>query len=160
MKPKGKGWNRGEGSVGAVVGCLWGKWLRWRNGGARWWLTWEKKMGEWFVWLAAEKGECRGSERGCWMEKRKASAGSRKQKSKAGRAALFFFLFKGRQRPEEEDETSLGFFFVFGSSFLKNYSLLNIFSPGVYGWRFTYIENLYMCYLEKYYNNYYRDCLL
>jgi hypothetical protein len=27
-------------------------------------------MGEWFVWLAAEKGECRGSERGCWMEKR------------------------------------------------------------------------------------------
>ena len=24
MKPKGKAWNRGEGSVGAVVGCLWG----------------------------------------------------------------------------------------------------------------------------------------
>ena len=70
MKPKGKGWNRGEGIVGAVVWCLWGKWLRWRNGGAPWWLTWEKKMGEWFVWLAAEKGECRGSERGCWMEKR------------------------------------------------------------------------------------------
>jgi hypothetical protein len=23
MKPKGKGWNREEGSVGAVVGCLW-----------------------------------------------------------------------------------------------------------------------------------------
>ena len=30
-KPKGKGWNRGEGSVGAVVGCLYGvQWLeRW-----------------------------------------------------------------------------------------------------------------------------------
>jgi hypothetical protein len=95
MKPKGKGWNRGEGSVGAVVGCLWGKWLRWRNGGARWWLTWEKKMGEWFVWLAAEKGECKGSEQGCWMEKRKASAGSRARKSKAGRAALFFIFSKG-----------------------------------------------------------------
>jgi len=24
MKPKGKGWNQGEGSVGVVVGCLWG----------------------------------------------------------------------------------------------------------------------------------------
>ena len=27
-------------------GVCGGKWLRWRNGGARWWLTWEKKMGE------------------------------------------------------------------------------------------------------------------
>jgi len=95
MKPKGKGWNRGEGSVGVVVGCLWGKWLRWRNGRACWWLVWENKMGEWFVWLTTEKGECKGSERGCWMEKRKASAGSRERKSKAGRAALFFFFSKG-----------------------------------------------------------------
>jgi len=52
-------------------------------------------MGEWFVWLAAEKGECKGSEQGCWMEKRKASAGSRARKSKAGRAALFFIFSKG-----------------------------------------------------------------
>jgi len=38
---RGKGWNRGEGSVGAVVGCLWGvQWLRWRKWrGSRWWLA-------------------------------------------------------------------------------------------------------------------------
>jgi hypothetical protein len=44
---------------------------------------------------------------------------------------LYFFLFKGRERPEEEDEMGLGFF-VFGSSFLKNCPLLNIFLPPVY----------------------------
>jgi hypothetical protein len=64
---------------------------------------------------------------GCWMEKRKACAvhGSENQKQEGW---LCFFLFKWRERPEEEDETGLGFF-VFGSSFLKNYPLLNIFLP-------------------------------
>ena len=46
-------WNRREKAgireKGVLVlwsGVCGGKWLRWRNGGARWWLTWEKKMGE------------------------------------------------------------------------------------------------------------------
>jgi len=49
---------------------------------------------------------------------------------------------------------TLNFFFVF--------KLLPCeFSPPfAYGWRFTYIENLYTCYLRKYCNNYCRDCLL
>ena len=54
-KPKGKGWNREEGSVGAVVGCLWVC----VDGSGK------KNAGElWSVWLAVEKGECRGSEWG------------------------------------------------------------------------------------------------
>jgi len=57
----------------------------------------------------------------CWMEKRKACAGSREQKTKAG-----------RERLEEEDETGLGFFifrvFVFGSPFLKKLPLFE-YSP-------------------------------
>jgi len=67
---------------------------------------------------------------GCWMEKRKACAvhGSENQKQEGW---LCFFLFKWRERPEEEDETGLRFF-VFGSSFLKNYPLLNIFLPLVH----------------------------
>ena len=66
---------------------------------------------------------------GCWMEKRKACAGSRERKSKAGRAALFFFFSKGGSDQKRKMKRVQGFFFVFGSSFLKNYPLLNIFSP-------------------------------
>jgi hypothetical protein len=61
-----------------------------------------------------------GEEEGfCWFT-------GAKIKSREGSSV--FFLFKGRERLEEEDETGLGFF-VFGSSFLKNYPLLNIFLP-------------------------------
>jgi len=42
-----KGKKAGIGEKGVLVlwsGVCGGKWLRWRNGGARWWLTWVKKM--------------------------------------------------------------------------------------------------------------------
>jgi len=74
-------------------------------------------MGEWFVWLVVEKGECRASEWGCWRRGRLLLVHGSENQKQGGR--LCFFLFKGRERPEEEDETGLGFF-VFCFSFMKN----------------------------------------
>jgi hypothetical protein len=89
---------------------------------------------------------------------------------KLGRQFWFFskgrgvcFVFKkdergGRSTTFLLERIGLGFFFVFS---LFSEKLLNIFLlPFYYGWRFTYIENIYTCYSRKYYNNYCRGCLL
>jgi len=96
---------------------------------------------------------------GCWMEKRKACAGSRERKSKAGRAALFFsFQREGATRRGRWNGFRV---FCVWLLFFEKLPPFEYFSPpSAYGWRFTYIENLYICYLKKYCNNYCRDCLL
>lgn len=105
---------------------------------------------------------------GFWQKKKKKGIdrrlGKKKIYQKRGGAGLlacfwprsgaatvaFFFLRENRVR-----------FFLFALYFLfLNCSLVNFLLPFAYGWRLTYIENLYMCYLRTYCNNYCRDCLL
>jgi hypothetical protein len=55
----------------------------------------------------------------------------------------------------QEKKLDLGFFRVC-PKFLsfKKFSSVNFPPLYIYGWMFTYIENLYTFYLRKYYNNY------
>jgi hypothetical protein len=85
----------------------------------------------------------------CFLFKIRGVAASFLKRSKGGRVTASLL-----------ERIGLGFSLCF-PSFLKNYPLVNIFlPPSAYGWRFTYIENLYTCYLRKYCNNYCRDYLL
>jgi hypothetical protein len=64
------------------------------EGQNRWGEAWDLKMGVargcWFAQMVGDLHEEGTTFVGCWMEKRKACAGSQEQKSKSGRAALFF----------------------------------------------------------------------
>jgi hypothetical protein len=78
-----------------------------------------------------------------------------------GRGVCFVFFFKDQRGGYDffaRDDRVRVFFCVF----LNCVKLppCKFSAPCVYGWRFTYIENLYTCYLRKYCNNYCRDCLL
>ncbi|KAJ7005055.1 hypothetical protein NC653_009770 [Populus alba x Populus x berolinensis] len=107
------------------------------------------EVSSWFVWLAARKRECRGA----------FSAKRRRKRTSLG-GAPFFFLKEGVQ-PAGLKEMGLGF------CGCPNFLSLNWSRPSFlllllfyYDWRFTYIENIYVCYSRKYCNNYCRDCLL
>jgi len=97
-----------------------------------------------------ERGQCAARERDlCFLFKIRGVAASFLKRSEGGRVTASLL-----------ERIGLGFSLCF-PSFLKNYPLVNIFlPPSAYGWRFTYIENLYTCYLRKYCNNYCRDYLL
>ncbi|KAH8489143.1 hypothetical protein H0E87_024693 [Populus deltoides] len=98
-----KGKKAGIGEKGVLVlwsGVCGGKWLRWRNGGARWWLTWEKKM----FFLKKEEGlRLFGQLRGNLVRKKKGrvSAGGGPCVRRVGVAEgflarrLFFFSNEG-----------------------------------------------------------------
>jgi hypothetical protein len=95
-----KGKKAGIGEKGVLVlwsGVCGGKWLRWRNGGARWWLTWEKKM---FFFLREEGLRLFGQLRGNLVREKKgrvsAGGGALCPAAWCGRGlpctvALFFF---------------------------------------------------------------------
>jgi hypothetical protein len=76
-------------------------------------------------------------------------------------AALFFLDDQGGYGFFAREDRVRVFFLCLSLIFLVSLPLCEYVSPpSAYGWRFTYIENLYTCYLRKYYNNYCRDCLL
>ena len=117
--------------LGQVFGSLW---------------FWSRKRGAAFVYLYGFSGLlCQGKGGGRWQ-------------------LVFFFLKRGGAAAKEEKRVwgflSLGFFCVW-LPFSEKLPSCEYFSPlSAYDWMFTYIENLYTCYLRKYCNNYCRNCLL
>jgi len=82
------------------------------------------------------------------------------ERGAAGWFVFFLFLRRGG-RPVCLKKMGLGLGFCLCCFLNVQNCPLKIFSsPYTYGWRFTYIENLYTCYLKKYCNNYCKDCLL